>query len=198
MVLSGSAWNLQTGALSERRDSELSEGLAEPVHGVRSRERRLLVRSPALWRGGMPRAQSGVIMRTHRVSQFRIKRRTWSESRCALSFSGRVLDPIERACEILFGVIMVLTFTGSISVAEGGATETRTVLAAAIGCNLAWGIVDAAMYLMANFAESRARPGDASSHPPQPRTRRGASAHPRRASAGRGVRAHAGRGRDHA
>ena len=67
-----------------------------------------------------------------------------------------MLDPIERACEILFGVIMVLTFTGSISVAEGAATETRTVLAAAIGCNLAWGIVDAAMYLLANFA-TRAR-----------------------------------------
>ena len=51
---------------------------------------------------------------------------------------------------------MVLTFTGSISVAEGGATDTRSVLAAAIGCNLAWGIVDAAMFLMANFTE-RAR-----------------------------------------
>jgi hypothetical protein len=73
-----------------------------------------------------------------------------------LSSAGRLLDPIERACEVLFGVIMVLTFTGSISVAEGGATERRTVLAAAIGCNLAWGIVDAAMYLLANFT-SRAR-----------------------------------------
>jgi len=51
---------------------------------------------------------------------------------------------------------MVLTFTGSISVAEGSAAENRTVLAAAVGCNLAWGIVDAAMYLMATFAE-RAR-----------------------------------------
>jgi hypothetical protein len=51
---------------------------------------------------------------------------------------------------------MVLTFTSSISVAEGGAAETRTVLAAAIGCNLAWGIVDSAMYLMTNFTE-RAR-----------------------------------------
>jgi VIT1/CCC1 family predicted Fe2+/Mn2+ transporter len=51
---------------------------------------------------------------------------------------------------------MVLTFTSSISVAEGGAAEMRTVLAGAIGCNLAWGIVDAAMYLIAAFAE-RAR-----------------------------------------
>src|SRR5437773_5003428 len=80
----------------------------------------------------------------------------WWESRCALQSSGRLLDPIERACEILFGVIMVLTFTGSISVAEGGAANTRGVLAAAIGCNLAWGIVDAAMFLMANFTD-RAR-----------------------------------------
>jgi VIT1/CCC1 family predicted Fe2+/Mn2+ transporter len=51
---------------------------------------------------------------------------------------------------------MVLTFTRSISVAEGAATETRTVLAGAIGCNLAWGIIDAVMYLMATFTE-RAR-----------------------------------------
>jgi len=51
---------------------------------------------------------------------------------------------------------MVLTFTSSISVAEGGAADTRTMLAGAIGCNLAWGIVDAAMYLMANLSE-RAR-----------------------------------------
>jgi len=51
---------------------------------------------------------------------------------------------------------MVLTFTSSISVAEGGAADTRMVLGAAIACNLAWGIVDAAMYLLANFT-ARAR-----------------------------------------
>ena len=93
---------------------------------------------------------------------------------------------------------MVLTFTGSISVAEGGATETRTMLAAAIGCNLAWGIVDAAMYLMANFTE-RAR-GLATLRAIR-RSREHDAAHrlhPRRASAGRVGRAHADRGRDHA
>ena len=67
-----------------------------------------------------------------------------------------MLDPVERACEILFGVIMVMTFTGSISVAEGAAADTRSVLMGAIGCNLAWGIADAAMYLLASFSE-RAR-----------------------------------------
>jgi VIT1/CCC1 family predicted Fe2+/Mn2+ transporter len=43
---------------------------------------------------------------------------------------------------------MVLTFTSSISVAESGRAETREVLVAALGCNIAWGIVDAAFYLM--------------------------------------------------
>ena len=70
--------------------------------------------------------------------------------------SGNVLDPLERACEILFGVIMVMTFTGSISVAEHGRGEIRDVLISALGCNLAWGIVDAGMYLMGRFTE-RAR-----------------------------------------
>jgi VIT1/CCC1 family predicted Fe2+/Mn2+ transporter len=70
--------------------------------------------------------------------------------------SHRILDPLERASEILFGLIMVLTFTGSISVAEGGHAEVRTTLIGAIGCNLAWGLVDATMYLMATFM-ARAR-----------------------------------------
>jgi VIT1/CCC1 family predicted Fe2+/Mn2+ transporter len=51
---------------------------------------------------------------------------------------------------------MVLTFTTSISVAEGGEAETRTILAGAIACNLAWGVVDAAMHLLATFM-TRAR-----------------------------------------
>jgi len=61
-----------------------------------------------------------------------------------------ILDPLERTSEILFGVIMVLTFTSSISVAHGGQAETREVLVAALGCNVAWGIVDAAFYLMSS------------------------------------------------
>ena len=68
----------------------------------------------------------------------------------------RVLDPIERTSEVLFGVIMALTFTGSISVAEAGREDIREVLVGAIGCNLAWGLVDAVMYLMAAFV-ARAR-----------------------------------------
>jgi VIT1/CCC1 family predicted Fe2+/Mn2+ transporter len=60
----------------------------------------------------------------------------------------RVLDPIERMSEVLFGLIMVLSFTGSISVASDGREEVGSVLIGAIGCNLAWGLIDAVMYLM--------------------------------------------------
>src|SRR3974377_1898072 len=68
----------------------------------------------------------------------------------------RVLEPIERISEVLFGLIMVLTFTCSFSVAESGRAEVRTMLLAALGCNLVWGIIDAIMYLMGCLAE-RAR-----------------------------------------
>src|SRR5262245_6425045 len=70
--------------------------------------------------------------------------------------SRRVLDPTERVSEVLFGIIMVLTFTGSLSVATAGREDTREMLIGAIGCNIAWGIVDAIFYLMASLTE-RAR-----------------------------------------
>jgi len=59
-----------------------------------------------------------------------------------------VLDPIERSSEVLFGLIMVLSFTGSISVASARREEIKTMFFGALGCNLAWGIVDAIMYLL--------------------------------------------------
>jgi VIT1/CCC1 family predicted Fe2+/Mn2+ transporter len=62
--------------------------------------------------------------------------------------SMRVLEPIERITEVLFGLIMVLTITGSISVAEAGRENVRTMLIGALGCNLAWGLIDGVMYLM--------------------------------------------------
>ena len=59
-----------------------------------------------------------------------------------------VLDSPERISEVLFGLIMVLTFTGTISVSTAGRQEVGELLWAALGCNLAWGLVDAIMYLM--------------------------------------------------
>jgi len=62
--------------------------------------------------------------------------------------SKRFLTPGERIAEVLFGLIMVLTFTGSLSVAEAGRAEVRTMLIGALGCNIAWGIIDGLFYLM--------------------------------------------------
>lgn len=67
--------------------------------------------------------------------------------------SKRILEPIERISEVLFGLIMVLGFTGSMSAAQAGRAEIRTMLFGAIGCNLAWGLIDGIMYLMACLSE---------------------------------------------
>src|SRR3982751_4932994 len=67
--------------------------------------------------------------------------------------SKRVLDPIDRLSEILFGLIMVLTFTGSLSVADAGRDDVRAMLIGALGCNLAWGIIDGVFYLMGCLAD---------------------------------------------
>jgi VIT1/CCC1 family predicted Fe2+/Mn2+ transporter len=65
----------------------------------------------------------------------------------------RVLDPSELTAEVLFGLIMVLTFTGSLSVAEAGPADVRAMLIGALGCNLAWGVIDGVLYLMGVLAE---------------------------------------------
>ena len=59
-----------------------------------------------------------------------------------------VLSPVDRVSEMLFGLFMALTFVGAVSVAESGDTQIRTMFIAALGCNLAWGLVDAVMYLV--------------------------------------------------
>ena len=65
----------------------------------------------------------------------------------------RLLDPIARISEILFGLIMALTFTVTLSAATHGAEDVRTLLFGAIGCNIAWGLVDAVMYLVSSLTE---------------------------------------------
>jgi VIT1/CCC1 family predicted Fe2+/Mn2+ transporter len=66
-----------------------------------------------------------------------------------------LLDPIDRVSEIIFGLIMAVTIVGSLSIATAGANETRTVTMAALGCNLAWGLVDAVMHLVRTLTERR-------------------------------------------
>ena len=72
-------------------------------------------------------------------------------------FVHRYLDPGERLGEIIFGLIMVLTFTSTARATLGESeTSARDLLIATIGCNIAWGIIDGGMYLMSAMLD-RAR-----------------------------------------
>ena len=66
------------------------------------------------------------------------------------SLMNRYLDPASSLGEIMFGLIMTLTFTlgAGIIIEDEGAEGAHDLLIALVGCNIAWGIIDAAMYLM--------------------------------------------------
>ena len=67
--------------------------------------------------------------------------------------SKPVLEPIERISEVLFGLIMVLTFTCSMRLTGADRDSVHAMLEGAIGCNLAWGIIDALFYLLGCMSE---------------------------------------------
>ena len=58
------------------------------------------------------------------------------------------IDTEDRITEILFGLIMALTFTCTISIAESDEATVKEMLIGAFGCNTAWGLVDAVLYIM--------------------------------------------------
>jgi VIT1/CCC1 family predicted Fe2+/Mn2+ transporter len=59
-----------------------------------------------------------------------------------------VLDTVERVSEMCFGLFMALTFVGAVN-AIGEEKQTAVqMFYTALGCNLAWGLVDAVMYLV--------------------------------------------------
>jgi VIT1/CCC1 family predicted Fe2+/Mn2+ transporter len=69
---------------------------------------------------------------------------------------GTLLDPMERIAEVLFGVVMTLTFTCTLAVETADRLQVRTMLIGALGCNMAWGIIDAGVYLLTRInTESR-------------------------------------------
>jgi len=63
------------------------------------------------------------------------------------------LDPADRFEEVIFGLIMVLTFSCSLSVAEASRADVRVMIVGALGCNLAWGLIDAAFYIIGTIVE---------------------------------------------
>jgi hypothetical protein len=69
------------------------------------------------------------------------------------------LDPIDRASEVVFGTLMAMSFSGTLSVATAGEQDVHTMMLAALGCNLAWGLTDGVMFLVAAITEERRKAG---------------------------------------
>jgi hypothetical protein len=65
------------------------------------------------------------------------------------SIAEKYLDQATSLSEVLFGLIMTLTFTlgAGLIIEEEGREGARQLLIATIGCNIAWGIIDGALYL---------------------------------------------------
>src|SRR5215471_3097624 len=59
------------------------------------------------------------------------------------------LDPGETLGEVLGGFIMALTFTlGARLFTAAGPLESWTLVVAIIGCNVAWGVIDATLFVL--------------------------------------------------
>ncbi len=71
------------------------------------------------------------------------------------SFVNKYLDPATSMGEILFGLIMTLTFTlgAGLAIQEDGAEGARALLIATIGCNIAWGVIDGVFYVLGQLFE---------------------------------------------
>jgi hypothetical protein len=71
------------------------------------------------------------------------------------SFTARYLDPGSHMGEVLFGLIMTLTFTlaAGIVIQEEGRAGAREMLVGILGCNLAWGIIDGVLYVLGQLFE---------------------------------------------
>ena len=64
----------------------------------------------------------------------------------------RYLDPDESLGELLFGLIMALTVTlGVRLLSSQDALKPYELAIALIGCNVAWGIIDGALYLLGSL-----------------------------------------------
>jgi hypothetical protein len=60
---------------------------------------------------------------------------------------------VEKISAFLFGLIMVLTLTRTFNVSETYRSSVRTLLMDALGCNVAWTIIDAFSYLLNSLAQ---------------------------------------------
>ena len=73
------------------------------------------------------------------------------------SLIHRYLDPGDALGEVLFGLIMVLSFTvGARLLLTEEQFDTHELVVGAVGCNIAWGVIDAVLFVLASlFYRSR-------------------------------------------
>jgi VIT1/CCC1 family predicted Fe2+/Mn2+ transporter len=64
------------------------------------------------------------------------------------SVSAAVLSPFERGAEVIFGILMAISVTAAAEIMRGADTNVRELTIAALGCNLAWGLIDGVIYLL--------------------------------------------------
>src|SRR5262245_33643680 len=70
----------------------------------------------------------------------------------------RYLDPGEALGEALFGLIMALTFAvGARLVTTVGQPDPRALILTAIGCNIAWGVIDATLFVFGGLFQRSQR-----------------------------------------
>jgi len=72
----------------------------------------------------------------------------------------RFIDPGDALGEVMFGIIMTLTFTvGARYFMVRGEFDTNELIVGAVGCNIAWGIIDAVLFVLGAlfFRSQRAR-----------------------------------------
>ena len=82
----------------------------------------------------------------------------------------RLLSIGDRLAEVVAGIIITLSFTTSLSIGTAGEAEVRTALYGALGCGVAWGIVDGVLYVLSSMATrgralASARAASAESNP---------------------------------
>lgn len=67
-------------------------------------------------------------------------------------FIHRYIDPADSLGEVLFGMIMALTFTlGAGLLSQREDMNPHDLVVAMIGCNIAWGTIDAVLYLIGSL-----------------------------------------------
>ena len=119
-----------------------SAGATIPLSAPNREDRRHLILRLS---GCMCAAHASRVARLERVGENRREKaisqvegsRLNEQTRLAEAVRERVLSPVDRVSELLFGLFMALTFVGAVSVAQSGRAEIRATLAAALGCNLA-------------------------------------------------------------